>query len=109
MPLGQKADARKVDQSGILKLTCTANDMIPLAEAAGFKEKVHKWKEPERAELRAELDAAYFHLYGISRDDAEYILTTFGGMTDDDGPTLVANSAASEILDAYDALASAIK
>jgi hypothetical protein len=31
----------------------------------------------ERAEIRAELDAAYFHLYGIDRQDAEYILSTF--------------------------------
>ena len=38
---------------------------------------VHLWKESERAELRAELDAAYFHLYGIGRDDAEYMLSTF--------------------------------
>ena len=28
----------------------------------------------------AELDAAYFHLYGIDRDDAEYILSTFKGI-----------------------------
>ncbi len=31
----------------------------------------------ERAVLRAELDAAFFHLYGIEREDAEYILSTF--------------------------------
>ena len=76
--------------------------MKPLAEAAGFKEAVHKWKEPERAELRAELDAAYFILYGLSRDEAAYILSTFSGMTDDDTPSLTPNSAASAILDAYD-------
>lgn len=29
------------------------------------------------AQLRAELDALMFHLYGISRDDASYILDTF--------------------------------
>jgi hypothetical protein len=28
----------------------------------------------------AELDAAYFHLYGIGRDDAEYVLSTFKGI-----------------------------
>ena len=65
----------------VLKLTCTAEDMIPLAKACGFKgsrgDGVHIWKEAERAEIRAELDAAYFHLYGIERDDAEYILSTF--------------------------------
>jgi len=79
--------------------------MLPLAEAAGFKEGVHKWKEPERAALRAELDAAYFHLYGLSRDDAAYILTTFSGMSDRDEDTFTPTSAASAILEAYDSLA----
>ena len=55
--------------------------MIPLAKACGFKgsrgDCVHIWKEAERAQLRAELDAAYFHLYGIERDEVEYILSTF--------------------------------
>ncbi len=63
----------------VLKLTCTANDMLPLAEAAGFKQGVRKWKQPERVEIMADLDAAYFLLYGIKRDEAEYILSTFTG------------------------------
>ena len=65
----------------MLKLSCTADDMIPLAKACDFKgsrgDGVHIWKESERAELRAELDAAYFHLYSIARPDVEYILSTF--------------------------------
>ncbi|MDO8631230.1 MAG: hypothetical protein Q7R41_12125 [Phycisphaerales bacterium] len=61
----------------VLKLTCTADDMRPLAEAAGFKKGVHKWKDAERAQLRAEIAAAYFHLYGLSRNEVEYVLTTF--------------------------------
>ncbi|MBI4718997.1 MAG: N-6 DNA methylase [Planctomycetes bacterium] len=63
----------------VLKLSCTAEDMAPLAEAAGFAEGIHKWKPAERAELRAELDAAFFHLYGLKRDDVEYVLSTFTG------------------------------
>ena len=27
--------------------------------------------------MRCELDAAYFHLYGIERDDVDYIMETF--------------------------------
>lgn len=67
----------------VLKLSCTAEDMIPLAQACDFKgspgrgDGVHLWKEQERKELRAELDAAYFILYGIERADVEYILSTF--------------------------------
>ncbi|MGD9856785.1 MAG: hypothetical protein AB7U20_17695 [Planctomycetaceae bacterium] len=73
------------------KLTCTAEEMVPLAEACGFSGgsfqaeyggRLHKWDEGERAVLTAELDAAYFHLYGIDRDDAAYILSTFKGIHD---------------------------
>ena len=77
----------------VLRLTCTSDDMRPLAEAAEFKPGVVKWKEAERAELRAELDAAYFRLYGIGDEDVEYILGTFQGVRDEDeahdgvGPT----------------------
>lgn len=75
----------------VLKLTCTAEDMLPLAEACGFDGgsfqaeyggRLHKWDEAERAVLTAELDAAFFHLYGINRDDAEYILSMFKGLHD---------------------------
>jgi len=61
----------------VLKLTCTADDMRPLAEAAGFDPPVHRWNPTERADLMAELDAAFFHLYGLDADDAAYILGTF--------------------------------
>ncbi|MCA9273330.1 MAG: N-6 DNA methylase [Phycisphaerales bacterium] len=65
----------------VLKLTCTAEDMIPLAQACGFKGSegngVHKWREAERMQLRAQLDAAFAHLYGVSEDDFAYMLSTF--------------------------------
>ncbi len=73
----------------VLKLTCTAVDMLPLADACEFTSgsfkaqyggKLNKWDEAERAKLMAELDACFFHLYGVDRDDAEYILSTFKGI-----------------------------
>ena len=100
----------------VLKLTCTAEDMLPLADACeftggSFREeyggRLNKWDEAERAALTAELDAAYFHLYGINRDDAEYILSTFKGIHD---RTLLLpghHSQAEEILSVYDRLAAA--
>ncbi|MFA6133276.1 MAG: DNA methyltransferase [Phycisphaerae bacterium] len=103
-PWDKKATLEKWISERVLKLTCTANDMRPLAEAAGFKEGVHKWNEAERAGLRAELDAAYFHLYGLDRKEADYVLDQFQGVAREDaahgrpGPTRRA------ILEAYDAL-----
>lgn len=68
----------------VLKLTCTANDMLPLALVTRFKEGIHKWKDDDRDVLRAHLNAAFFHLYGYSREDVEYVLGTFQGVRDED-------------------------
>jgi hypothetical protein len=35
------------------------------------------WDEERRAIPRAELDAIYAHLYGLDREDLDYILETF--------------------------------
>ena len=101
----------------VLKLSCTAEDLIPLAKACDFKgsrgDGVHIWKEEERAQLRAELDAAYFHLYGIGREDVEYILSTFtntGLVPADERPSQqflwTPGSPGTRILESYDRLAS---
>ncbi|MBX3318084.1 MAG: N-6 DNA methylase [Phycisphaeraceae bacterium] len=100
----------------VLKLSCTAEDMIPLANACHFKgsrgDGVHIWKEQERAHLRAELDAAYFHLYAIEREDAEYMLSTFthtGFIPKEHrqpgGPAWERASIGEQVLESYDALA----
>lgn len=102
----------------VLKLSCTAEDMIPLAAACGFKgsrgDGVHIWKEQERARLRAELDAAFFHLYGVERDDASYMLSTFShtgyvppAQRGPGNPEWAKGSIGEAVLEAYDALASA--
>ena len=94
----------------VLKLTCTAEDMLPLADACRFTGgsfqaeyggRLNKWDEAERAELMAELDAAFFRLYGIARDDVEYILSTFKAIHDQ--PTLLqgASSVAHRIVQKY--------
>jgi hypothetical protein len=78
--------------------------MRPLAEAARFKEGVHKWKEDDRAELMAELDAAYFLLYGIKREDVEYILSTFSGARAENESIFSAGRPFERILRHYDKL-----
>jgi hypothetical protein len=86
----------------VLKLTCTADDMRPLAKAAAFAPGVWKWKESERAQLRAELDAAYFHLYQLGREDVEYVLGTFQGIVNEDEKAEGAGRTREMILKAYD-------
>jgi hypothetical protein len=100
-PWSKKQALEKWISERVLKLTCTSNDMIPLAEATGFEPKVHKWKDNDRAQLMAELDAAYFILYGIERDDVLYILSTFQGLAKE-GQSLFDNETVKLILSCYD-------
>ncbi len=51
--------------------------MAPFARDPGYEGPPFNWNEEERRHLRAGLDALYFHLYGLSRADAAYILDTF--------------------------------
>ena len=77
--------------------------MKPLAEAAGFKPLVHKWDVSERAQLQAELDAAFFLLYGVRREDVEYILSTFNGIKrESEGVLLTGGATVERILAYYD-------
>ena len=94
----------------VLKLTCRAEDMLPLADACHFTGgsfqaeyggRLNKWDEAERAELTAELDAAFFHLYGIPRDNVEYILTTFKGIHERHPLFLGGSSIAQRIVQKY--------
>jgi len=88
----------------VLKLACTSNEMIPLAEAAGFKPPVHKWDSVERLDLMAELDAAFFLLYGIEHNDVEYILSTFAGLRNESPDLLAGSNTTARILQFYDDL-----
>ena len=69
--------ARDMVRDHVLRLTYTAADMAPFARDLGYNGPPFIWDEEERRHLRARLDALYFHLYGLSRVDAEYVLSTF--------------------------------
>ncbi|MFD4911610.1 Eco57I restriction-modification methylase domain-containing protein [Streptomyces virginiae] len=68
----------------ILELTYTANDMAGFARDLGDTGAPFIWDTDRRAVIRAELDALFFHLYGITREDTAYILDTFNVTRDND-------------------------
>jgi hypothetical protein len=61
----------------VLELIYVANDLKPFANDCGYDGEPFVWEESRRRQLKSELDAIYFILYGISREDADYILDTF--------------------------------
>jgi len=61
----------------VLELTYTAHDLAPFALDLGYDGPPFTWDKARRFLIRCELDAAFFHLYGLSRDEADYIMDTF--------------------------------
>lgn len=61
----------------VLELTYTAWDIESFAKDCGYAGPPFRWNEGRRFLLRCELDALYFHIYSIKREDAEYIMETF--------------------------------
>lgn len=60
--------------SRVLELSYTSYSMRPLAEALGYTGEPFPWDEDRRAQLKAELDAYYAKLYGLTREELAYIL-----------------------------------
>jgi hypothetical protein len=58
----------------VLELTYTAHDLTPFARDLGYDGPPFAWNPDRRALLRAELDACYAKLYGLTRDELRYIL-----------------------------------
>ena len=93
----------------VLELTYTAWDMEPFASDLGDDGPPFRWDEARRAVLRAELDGAFFHLYGIERDDVDYILTTFPIVNRNDVKRHGEERTRRLVLDAFDRMAEAIR
>ena len=61
----------------VIELTYSDSEMKNFARDLGDDGEPFQWDEGRRSVIRAELDALFFHLYGINRDDLDYIMETF--------------------------------
>lgn len=91
----------------ILELTYTACDLKPFAEDCAENGPPYVWDAGRRFQLQCEIDAAFFHLYGISRDDADYILDTFPVLARAEGREHGEYRTKRVVLETYDALSRA--
>lgn len=90
----------------VVELTCTTYEMAGYARDLGDEGPPFRWDEERRFWLRAELDAAYFHLYGVPHDDVDYIMDTFRAFKNN-APERFARTKQA-ILDTFDNMAKAI-
>lgn len=61
----------------VLELTYTSWDLEAFARDVGYDGPPFRWDPKRRFLLRCELDAAFFHLYGLSGPDVDYVMDTF--------------------------------
>jgi len=91
----------------VLELSYSAYDLAAYARDLGDDGPPFRWDPARREIMRAELDAAYFHLYGVTRDDVDYIMDTFKVVRQKDEAAHSEYRTKRLILERYDALADA--
>ncbi|MBC9724525.1 Eco57I restriction-modification methylase domain-containing protein [Streptomyces sp. TRM68367] len=91
----------------VLELSYTSRDMASFARSHGDEGAPFRWNAERRELLRAELDAALFHAYGLSRDDADYVMETFPTVKKREETLCGTYRTKDLILDIYDRMAEA--
>lgn len=64
-------------RSYVLELSYTSHRLKPYAEEMDDNGPPFRWDPERRALLRADLDAAFLHVYGLTRAEAEHVLESF--------------------------------
>ncbi|MBE9009715.1 hypothetical protein IQ250_05805 [Pseudanabaenaceae cyanobacterium LEGE 13415] len=93
----------------VLELTYTAWDLQAFAKDCGYEGAPFQWDEERRFLLRCELDAAYFHLYQLQRDDVAFVMDTFAIIKRKDEQKYSRYRTQDAILSIYDEIAAAIR
>ncbi|MDE0161700.1 MAG: N-6 DNA methylase [Acidimicrobiaceae bacterium] len=92
-----------------LELVYTAWDMEPFGLDLRNEGPPFRWDDARRALIRAEIDALMFHLYGVSRADAGYIMDTFPIIRRKDEEAHGEFRTKRLVLDRYDAMTAAFE
>ena len=92
----------------VRELTVTSWRMAPFARDMGDFGPPFRWLPARREQIRAELDAMMFHVYGLARDEVDYVLDTFTVMRKYDERDHGEYRTKRLILEYYDLLASSI-
>jgi len=92
-----------------VELFYTARDIASFASDIGDYGAPFRWDEARRFAIRAELDSAFFYLYGINRDDVDYVMDTFPLIKRRDEQRYGSFRTKELILEVYDAMADAVR
>lgn len=92
----------------VLELCYTSTRLKPYAQDIGDDGQPFRWNPERRALLRADLEAAFLHIYGLNRDDAQQVLDSFPIVRKYDERDFGEYRTKRLVLEAYDRMAEAI-
>jgi hypothetical protein len=93
----------------VLELTYTAWELEGFGRELGYRGTPFRWDPGRRFQIRCELDAAFFQLYGLARDDVDYVMETFPIVRKNDEKEHNEYRTKRVILETYDALAKSMQ
>ncbi len=105
VPWGPERILRDWVTERVLELSYSGWDLQPYAADLGDGGPPFRWDETRRAQLRAELDAAYLHLYGLTRPEVEHVLDSFAVLRKNEERTHGEFRTRRLVLAAYDVMA----
>lgn len=89
----------------VVELVSTSSSLAAFAKDVLGHAMVFPFDPARRFQLRCELDAAFFHLYGLSRDEVDYVMDTFPIVRKNDEKEFGEYRTKRAILDVYDRMA----
>jgi hypothetical protein len=91
----------------VLELSYTSWRLKPYAVDLGDDGPPFRWDDERRALLRADLEGAFLHVYGLARDEAEHVLDSFAVVRKYDERDYGEYQTKRLVLEAYDRMATA--
>lgn len=95
--------------SRTLELVYSASDLKDFALECGYEGPVFPWNDQRRFEIRCELDAAFCHLYGLSRDEVVHLIESFPLVQKSEMDTFGEFRTLTKVLDSYDLMSRCMK
>ena len=95
-------------RSNAIELAYTSWRLKPYAQELGDDGPPFRWDPERRALLRADLDAAFMHMHGLNRQEAEHVLNSFFVVRKYDERDHGEYRTKRLVLEAYDCMAGAI-
>jgi hypothetical protein len=89
----------------VTELIYTSHDIGSFASDCGDEGGPYIWNPERRFQIQCELDAAFFHLYDLSHDDADHVMETFPVVRRNDERAFGCYRTKHRILEIYDQLA----